>query len=122
MAKLREIDLNPVYENAWTDAEVNKINRKLLPTLLLDNQNWVEELAERNGYDVITRKDGIRMAKVDYELCDATAEYVLEQVNKQLKKLGIDLEYTRVDLVENLAFAAVKKGESTKEFARRITE
>ena len=122
MAKLREIDINTVYEKVETDAEVTRINKKFLPTLLLDNQNWVEELAERNGYDVVTNKAGIRMAKVDYELCDATAEYVLEQVNKQLKKLGIDLEYTRVDLVENLAFAAVKKGESTREFARRITE
>ena len=91
-----------------------------MPTLLLDNQNWVEELAERNGYDVITRKDGIRMAKVDYELCDATADYVLEQVNLQLKKLGIDLEYTKVDLAENWAYVAVKKGETTKGFTRRI--
>ena len=108
MAKLREIDLNPVYENAWTDAEVNKINRKLLPTLLLDNQMWAEEVADRNGI------------KVDYELCDATADYVLEQVNRQLKKLGVDLEYTKVDLAENWAYVAVKKGETTKGFTRRI--
>lgn len=120
MAKLREIDLNRVYEEADTGVKVDKINRKLLPTLLLDNQNWVEELAEKNGYDVVTNKAGIRMAKVDYELCDATAEYVLEQVNKQLKKLGVDLEYARVDLVENLAYVAVKKGETTNGFARRI--
>ena len=109
MAKLREIDLNPVYENAWTDAEVNKINRKLLPTLLLDNQMWAEEVAERIG-----------VKKPDYELCDATADYVLEQVNLQLKKLGVDLEYTKVDLAENWAYVAVKKGETTKGFTRRI--
>ena len=120
MAKLREIDLNQVYETAETDAQIRQINKKLLPTLLLDKQDWVEDMATKNGYPTVTRR-GITSAKVDYNLVDDTTDYVLAQVNAHLKKLGIDLEYAKVDLAENYAYVAVKCGETTKGYTRRIT-
>ena len=107
--KFPEFDINAACEHF--DYE-NKRNWKRIDKFIIAASDETADALANDGFYDITEDE--------CEAFDAGIQHALKGVNKALKAAGVAVEIRRCDLVDNLGYVLVNKGDTPESWVKRV--